>query len=114
MNYRVLTREEWQSLEPIFKENGSPLPTMGSIAVAENGSGIIAFHCLQPILHVEPIWVHSAYSGKIQFRKLLDELKKEIPIGNEFYAFAPDHLIDRMCAHCRLKKMPYSVWKGAV
>jgi hypothetical protein len=114
MNYRLLPREEWAQLESIFEKNGSHLPTIGSIAVARNGAGIVAFHCLQPILHVEPIWVHPDYSGKIQFRKLLAELKKDIPAGNEFYAFAPDHLIDRMCAHCRLKKMPYGVWKGAV
>jgi hypothetical protein len=112
MNYGLLKREDWPQLEPVFKENGGALPMIGNIAVASNGNGITAFHCLQPVLHIEPLWVHPDYRGKVEFRELLKELTGPLPKGTEFYAFAPGDLVERICKHLRLSKLPWSVWKG--
>lgn len=113
MRYELLAPEEWPELESIFVENGSflPSPTVAAIAVARHGKEIAGFHCLQPAMHVEPLWVRPEFRGKVQFRPLLGVLKRTMP-GQQFYAFAPSETIEKICECCHLDKMPYSVWKG--
>lgn len=114
MRYELLPIREWSKVEDVFVEYGGllPSPALSAIAAAKHGNEIVGFHCLQPVLHVEPIWIRPDFRGRVKFRPLLDVLKRELPQNQAFYAFAPNELIERMCAHCQLEKMPYSVWKG--
>jgi len=114
MRYELLASEEWSKVENVFIQNGTilPSPELSAIAVARHGNEIVGFHCRQPVMHVEPIWIREDFRGRVQFRPLLDVLKRTMPKGQQFYAFAPDETIERICAHINLSKTPYSVWKG--
>jgi hypothetical protein len=114
MKYELLQPSEWSRVENIFVQNGGllPSPEVSRIAVAKFGEEIVGFHCLQPALHVEPIWVRPKYRGMVRFRPLLGVLKESVPHGQPFYAFAPNEAIERLCAHLEMSKTPYTVWKG--
>lgn len=114
MNYRLLSNEEWPMLEPIFQQYGSvmPHPEVSRISIGTVNGKADAFLCLQPVWHVEPAWVARELRGQVDFSKLTRLLVETLPIGSEYYAFAPDKNMERIIEDVGLIKTPYSVWKG--
>lgn len=112
MNYRFLYRKEWPLVEPVFKEYGGTLPVTGMIVAAEDEGHIVGFQALQPVMHVEPIWVKEEYRGRVNIMELNKTLTGPLPVGFEYYAFVPDRKIGLLAGNCGLKKLDWEVWKG--
>jgi hypothetical protein len=105
LHYRILPPDEWPRLEPIFKELNAFLPPsfLATAAVAENSEHrIVGLAILQAVLHAEPWYVDTKYSGLVNLHhlwKLLEELpqkKAHEVLTPGFLIVAPDEKIKRL------------------
>jgi hypothetical protein len=83
IHYRLLPAEEWERLAPLFRQFNWFLPPhmLANAAVAENEHGqIVGLQMLQLVLHAEPAFIDTKYSGIVNYLrlwKILDELPKD-------------------------------------
>lgn len=117
LHYRLLPPDEWAALAPIFRELGGRLPPEGSsIAVAEDGSQIVAFLVLQFVPHAEPLWIAPDYRGKASWRRLLGlaETQMQSNGGGAYYVFAPTPRIAQIARVAGLTALPWTVFQKEV
>jgi len=105
VKYRLLPAEEWERLRPLFKQFDWFLPPqmLASAAVAENGNGeIVGFQILQAVLHAEPAFIDTRYSGIVNYLRMWDILEalpnkhKNPLLVPGFLLVAPDEKIKEM------------------
>jgi hypothetical protein len=73
---------------------------------------IVGFACLQPMLHMEPLWISPEYRGKVSFNKLHSTLTNYLPQGTPYFAFVPDRKIALICGSIGMKPRGWDVWEG--
>lgn len=107
---RVLPGEEWWKLADIFAENGAELPErdLARIAVEEDDGKAVSFLTAQMAMHLEPLWQHPDYRGRLSFRRLLRLAEEQV--SGKYYAFAPDDHVGRIMQASGLRKLPWTVW----
>lgn len=96
MKYGLLAPQEWHMVRPIFEQFGTvpPMPEMGRIAVAIDSDGNIhGMLVLQPVLHMEPMWISEDSRQEVRFTKLVKVLEDDLDRVREgspvtYYAFA--------------------------
>lgn len=68
-----------EKFEEVFN---SPPPVHGFIAIAENDGELVGFACLQPIWHIEPMWIDPRWRGRRGvFQRLLGLLAPCLPLN---------------------------------
>jgi len=115
MNYRLLPKEEWAKIAPIWAEHGSKPPIddpYALISVAVDGERIAGCMGLQTILHIEGIWTDPYYSGRVGFRTLRTKLLEALPKEVDYYAFAPTWQVAQICEYGHMEKKTWAVYKG--
>jgi len=88
------------------------MPVMGFASVALDGEQVVGFLCLQPALHVEPIWISPEYRGKVNPVKLHSTLMAYLPKGTPYFAFVPDRKIALIAGSFGMKPRGWDVWEG--
>lgn len=115
--YRLLPPSEWDRVAHIFEQYGShaPSPDVSSIAVAERDGEIIGFLTLQPMLHVEPVWVKEGHTQDVYIPHMLHEIEGALkPLLNnsvDLYVFSGSPTTGRMAKAHGFEHTPYHVWK---
>lgn len=117
--YRLLQPDEWDRVAPIFERYGSrmPPPQVASIAVAERDGEIIGFLTLQPMLHVEPVWVAENRTKDVYIPRMLGVLESLLqpllPEGQavDLYVFSGQASTGRLAKAHGFTHTPYHVWK---
>lgn len=115
MNYRLLPKEQWKKIEPIWKMHGSKPPVddpFALVAVATEGERITGCMGMQLLPHIEGIWADPEFSGKVGFRTLRSKLLETLPAGFEYFAFAPTWEVARICEYGHMEKKPWAVYRG--
>lgn len=115
MDYRLLPREEFESVAPIYAKYGSVPPTQdmnSQIAVASEKGIVAGIMGAQSVMHLEGLWTDPRYSGMVNYRRLYGLLARGMPVGTEFYAFAPTHTVARICAYTRMEPVTWKVYRG--
>ena len=112
---RILPSTEWPCLAKIFAEHGAALPDveLARIGVEEDGGQVVSFLVGQSAVHLEPLWQHPAYRGRLSFRRLLRLVEHELGGGRPFpyYAFSPNERIGKIMKVSGLSLLPWQVWK---
>jgi GNAT superfamily N-acetyltransferase len=62
---------------------GTPPPQNSFIALAEHDGEVVGFATLQPIWHIEPMWIDPRWRGRGVFQRLLGLLVPCLPEGEE-------------------------------
>lgn len=116
LEYKLLPPEEWHKTAHIFAEFGYGIPPKETclLSVAEQGNEIKGLLCVQPVMHMEPIWVKEDYRGIINVRKLQKPLLRVLPKGMEYYAFTPSRTVRWIAGTFGMKPLPWDIWKGEV
>ncbi len=111
MNYRMLTAEEWPSLDSLVNGQGPvPSPEVAVAAVAETDEGdIVGVLFVQMVFHMEPLAIHPDYTGKVNFKKMQEILEEQVGTA-PYYAFSDSPVVGKMCKHVGMKQLPYRVW----
>jgi hypothetical protein len=115
MNYRILPREEWDRMKPIYKDMGGIPPledVYARIVVATEDDKIVGNSSLQTILCIEATRVEPAYSGKVGFRSMHKTLIESLPKGMPYFAFAIDDKMQKICEFVHMKKTDWVVYQG--
>jgi hypothetical protein len=115
MNYRLLPREEWDKLVPIYKSMGGVAPIedlYARVVVAEENENILANSSLQSVLCIEATRVDPNYSGKVGFRAMHKTLIGSLPQGITYFAFAINPKMERICEFVHMKKLDWKVFTG--
>ena len=121
-NYRLLLPEEWYRLAPVFAHYGTTLPSPdhASIAVAERDGEIIGFLTLQPMLHVEPVWIAPERTKDVYLPRMLGVLESLLtPLvpdgqGVNLYVFSDTPESGRMAKAHGFAHSPYHVWSKRI
>lgn len=115
MEYRLLTPEEVLTLAPVFASYGvdTPSPELSAVAGAIEGGVIVGFHVLQLVPHAEPIWISPEHRGKVDWRKLNEQLEAPFAAvqAGEFYTFSDSPRVAAMLKKVGYEEMPYKVWR---
>jgi hypothetical protein len=100
MTIRLIKPEEWQQLEPVFREQGGRMsdPKNATAAVAVDDKGrIVAFWTLQRVWHAGPRWTSPEYRhrglGK-RLHGLIERLFEKKP-GSGYYSFSDNARCDQ-------------------
>ena len=101
--YRLLPKDEWSKLTPIFASQGSsaPDPNYSVVVVAEKGDEIVGMGVLQVVPHMEPWWIKDGESPA--WRKMVGMLEAELPHEARYFMCCPNHRIAAMAEHCGLR-----------
>jgi hypothetical protein len=99
LSYRILEKEEWDRLLPIFEDNNGimPSPELATVAVAEEDGEIVGILVLQVIPHFEPAW---ASNPRVDFRALTRKLEELLPRNCTVYTSAPNEQIAGLARAC--------------
>lgn len=112
---RILPGREWGSVAEIFAEHGATLPDddFARIGVEEDGGQVVSFLAAQLVMHMEPLWQHPAYRGRLSFRRLLRLLESEAGITENcaYYSFSTSDQVARIMKAAGLKLLPWQVWQ---
>jgi len=78
IHYRQLPPEEWQRLQPLFREMGHFFPPeyLATASVAEHHGRIVGFHVLQFACHAEPLYIAPEFTGMVNYQKLWEVLAR--------------------------------------
>lgn len=114
MRYELLKPDEYGQVAPVFHQFNENVPVFGTAAIAHDDDKIAGLLCLQPAFHVEPLVVLPDYRGKVDPKKLYDELMKAIPKGTPHYSFVPDgdRRVALIAGSFGLQPKHWSVWQG--
>jgi hypothetical protein len=115
MNYRILPREEWDKLTPIYASMGGVAPTQdvyARVVVATDEERIVGNSSLQTVLCIEATRIDPAYSGRVGFRAMHKTLIASLPHGMPYFAFAIDQKMARICEFVHMKKTDWTVYQG--
>lgn len=116
--FRVLTPQEVQTLEPIFVSAGAVLPdsTYATFVGAVEDGSVKAFLVLQAKLHAEPMYIEPGYSHL--FTQLVktaeDVIITSCPTGAWVYLFAPAGRVSQLAATVGMQTEPYVVMSKLV
>lgn len=88
-------------------------PVMGIASVAISDEKVVGFLCLQPVLHVEPLWISPEFRGKVNPVKLHNTLVGCLPKGTPYFAFVPDRKIALIAGSFGMKPRGWDVWEGS-
>ena len=88
------------------------MPAIGLASVAMEEEMVAGFLCLQPALHVEPIWISPEFRGKVNPVKLHSTLITHLPKGTPYFAFVPDRKIALIAGSFGMKPRGWDVWEG--
>lgn len=113
MTARVLKSNDWYKVAPLFRGVfDEDLPPFGStIIVLEEAGLIVGFTTLQPVMHMEPTWIHPDYRRHFESSKVLAEkvkllvkqhkvvlcYTKDKRVGKLLKIFGWSHMQDWMC-----------------
>lgn len=117
LEYRELTKDEVNSLAPIFTATGNPLPDLKVstfVGAIENGK-VIGFIVLQAKLHAEPMWIES---GKSQIFPSLVKKTEEVVLqkcGPQWvYLFAPAGRVGQLAASSGMQMEPWNIYSKLI
>lgn len=124
MKYGLLPPSEWKLLEPIFAEFNSSLPSpeLARIAVAIDSDGNIqGMLVLQPVFHMEPIWLSSEARAEVRYTKLVKVLEDDLDRVREghavhFFAFSTPEsaVIEEMGRLIGMEVLPWKVMRKVI
>lgn len=111
---RELPADDWGRLVSVFEQNKTvtPDPDLARILVAEEDAKITGFIVIQLVPHLEPIYVAPEQRGTDTWSQLAEAAVAFMPLGSEFYAFAPRPAIEHMAERVGMVKLPWSVMRG--
>lgn len=115
MEYKLLPREEWNKLAPIWARYGSVPPVadpFALVSVALDEGKIVGGMGTQAVRFIEGIWNEPEYSGKVEFRKLRRRLLDGLTPGSEYYAMAATKAVERICQYGNMERMDWTVYRG--
>ena len=98
----------------VFEEHGGKCPEEAIVGGCLDEGRIVSFLVMQPILHMEPLWIHQDYRGRVSFARLAKLVEDSLDGDAEFYVFAPNSQIERMAEIVGLEKLDWSVWRKKV
>jgi hypothetical protein len=115
IEYRYLTPDEYESLRPIFEENGGDLPDsqLSAIYAAFDDERIVGFQVLQYVPHAEPRWVAEDYRGRVswrEFQKGVEDLFDKSQ-GGSYYVFPSDARISKLCKRGGMVECEFKAWR---
>ncbi len=114
INYRMLTAEEWPTLDSLVNGQGPiPSPEVAVAAVAEDDGVVVGVLFVQMVYHMEPLAIHPDYTGKVNFKKLQEMLEEKVGTA-PYFAFSDSPVVGKMCKHVGMKQLPYRVWTKEV
>lgn len=110
ITYRLLPEDEWPKLQEFIGEQFPiPSPAVASCAVAEQDGQIVGCLFLQLALHLEPLILSSPEAS---FKRLAEFFNSGLHgSGTEYFAFAPNAKIARMCEINGMEPMPYMTYR---
>lgn len=81
MKYGLLPPSEWKLVEHIYRMHGASLPhkDLARIAIALDGDNKIqGLLTVQPVMHMEPIWISEDARGEVRFKRLVEVLDNDL------------------------------------
>ncbi len=114
ITYRWLKKEEWGRIAGIFHEHGVEPPSedISIVAVAEENGQIVGLLPLQLVAHAEPLWIAPGHEGKVSWKRLLAMIDAGVnKTVTQYYVFAPDSRIARMCELVGLDRLPWTIFQ---
>ncbi len=112
LTYRILDRDEHHMLSEAYASHGGVQPPdVGIVAGAFDGDQLVGFLVLQPILHMEPVWVHPDYRGQVPIGHLVRLIEEQLPHGLVYFAFAPNQRISDLVKSQGFQSLPWHVWR---
>lgn len=118
MKYELLDPDEWPRLVELVDPMtvSVPPPHTASAVVARDDldhGRLVGVLFLQPALHMEPLVINQKYSGYVNYAKMVRLFEGHLP-GQNYYVFAPDGRIARMCELVGMARLPWMVYHKAV
>jgi len=117
LNYRLLRNDEWELLEPIFREHNwyLPSPLAAVAAVAEENDKIKAVVLLQTVLHGEPVYVEDGSSADLRkMYRLLEEQFTPTSIVPGYIVLATNDKQSKALEMFGMQKVEGQVWMKVV
>ena len=114
---RVLTAEEIQTVEPVFKATGNSLPdpTTSCFVGAVRDGKVLGFIVLQVKLHAEPMWIEEGHSDLfLPIAKAAESVIITRTGGAWVYLFAPAGRISQLAQSMGMQIEPYVVMSKLV
>ena len=115
MEIRLIQPEEWAALEPIYRQEGGPVPHADQAisAAAFDDHGIAGFWSAYGSVHAGPLWVRPDKRGTGLWRGLNATLESgfdKVP-KTGYFCFSGEPKVEVIFKKLGLVQMPYKVWK---